>query len=80
MTTPTAPGRLELIAGKLSAKLIVFAATRAAKRGDVHELNHLVAAVAAGNTGRKGCPPTCSFRHLGHREIKAAIKNLASGS
>jgi hypothetical protein len=50
--SPRAPGRLELLAGKISAKLIVFAATRAAKRGDTHELNHLVAAITAGNKGR----------------------------
>lgn len=57
MTTPTAPRRLELLAGKLSAKLIVFPATRAAKRGDTHELNHLVTAVATGNTAGTAALP-----------------------
>lgn len=73
------PGHLENVAGKLAAKLIVFCATRAAKRKDWHLVNHLLAAVAAGNTGKTGCGSDCAFHDLTPHQVKTLVHSLTRG-
>lgn len=58
------PGFLERLSGKLAAKLIVFSATRAMKRGDRHEVNHMLAAVIIGNTGKADFCKECATSNL----------------
>lgn len=73
------PGRLERLASQVAAKLLIFCATRAAKRSDWHLVNHILAAVAAGNTGRNGCMSTCAFHDLTGHQVSALVKSLTNG-
>jgi hypothetical protein len=72
----TKPGPLELLAAKAAAKLILFAAAKARKRGDMHEVNHALAAITAGNTGNNGCPDDCTFHTLTGRQVRALVHTL----
>lgn len=74
-----APGRLEKLAGKAAAKLIVFCATRAALRKDWHLVNHLLAALAAGNTGKTGCGNDCAFHDLTGHQVRTLVDALTNG-
>lgn len=58
------PGFLEHLSDKLASKLIVFSATRAAKRGDRHEVNHMLAALIVGNTGKADFCQGCASSNL----------------
>lgn len=77
--TENKPGQLELLAGKMTAKLIVFCATQAAKRKDWHLVNHLVAAIAAGNTGKAGCALDCALHDLTGRQVQTLVRSLTRG-
>lgn len=74
-----APGRVEKLASRAAAKLLVFCATRAAKRGDFHLVNHILASVAAGNTGRNGCGPDCAFHDLTGQQVRGLVHSLTAG-
>lgn len=76
----TKPGFLELTAAKWAAKLITFAATRAADRGDWHEVNHSLAALTAGNTGPHGCPAHCVFHDLTGSQVRTLVQTLKRGN
>lgn len=74
-----APGCMEKLAGKAAAKLIVFCATRAAHRKDWHLVNHLLAALAAGNTGKTGCGNDCAFHDLTAHQVQILVHSLTRG-
>lgn len=77
--TADKPGTLEALAAKIASKLLVFAATRAAGRGDWHEVNHTLAALTAGNTGKFGCPAHCVFHDLTGSQVRTLVRTLKRG-
>lgn len=56
--------RRERLYGWLAGKLIVRAARLAKARGDLHEFDHLYAAVQVGNTGPRSHVEGCSLTRL----------------
>jgi hypothetical protein len=71
------PGFLEQLASQVAGRLIVFCARRSNARGDLHEFNHSLAAVLAGNT--EECTARCAFLDLTADQVKALLKALAAG-
>jgi hypothetical protein len=70
---------MERLASRIAAKLLIFCATSAAKRKDWHLVNHVLAAVAAGNTGRTGCTSDCALHDLTGHQVRTLVKALTNG-
>jgi hypothetical protein len=60
---------IERMVGKLTGKLLLWAARRALRIGDIHEFNHIGWAIKLGNTA-KCSAGDCTLDHLGLKPLR----------